>query len=67
MAGFSDKGRSYVGVYSVSYMLKKSFSKTKNAQFLLVIDFAALLREQLEDFLKPFKNFIDMFKKSYLN
>ena len=33
---------------------------------MLVIDYAALLLEQLEDFLKPFTNFINMFKKNYL-
>ena len=46
MAGFSDSGRSYVGVYSVSYMLKKAFQKTKSVQFLLVLDFATLLLTQ---------------------
>lgn len=47
MAGFKDKGRSYVGVYTVSYMLKKACMKTDRAKFILVIDSANLLISQI--------------------
>ena len=43
MAGYKDRSRPYVGVYSVSYMLKHAFLKANNVQFILVIDYNSLL------------------------
>ena len=66
MAGYKDRSRPYVGVYSVSYMLKKAFSKAKDVQFILVVDNASLFLNLIEELIKPFINFIEMFKRQYL-
>lgn len=58
MAGYKDRSRPYVGVYSVSYMLKHAFLKSNNVQFILVIDYNSLLLNLIEELIKPFKNFI---------
>ena len=42
MAGFHDKKRSYIGVFTVSYMLKRVFEKTAQSKIILVTDHASL-------------------------
>lgn len=62
MAGYNDKNRGFTGVFMVSYMLVESFKYAENAKFILVIEEASTLLSQIEDILKPFRNFIQMFK-----
>lgn len=37
MAGYKDEGRSEVGVFGVSYMLKRAMQSAKKARFILVV------------------------------
>lgn len=66
MAGYKDRSRSYVGVYSVSYMLKQAFLRAKDVQLILVIDHASIFLSHIEELIKPFVSFIEMFKRQYL-
>ena len=54
MAGYSDTGRSYVGVFGVSYMLKRTQEKVKKAKYLLVLDHASMSHSQLDTITKYF-------------
>ena len=45
MAGYKDKGRTYVGVFGVSYMLKTMLEKATNVKFVLVLSENKLLSE----------------------
>lgn len=47
MAGFSDEGRSYMGVYMVSYMLRECFNQAKRMKFILVIGHATFISGEL--------------------
>ena len=45
MAGYRDKGRTYVGAFGVSYILKTVFEKVNNAKFVLVLSENKFLSE----------------------
>ena len=45
MAGYKDKGRTYVGAFGVSYILKTVFEKVNNAKFVLVLSENKFLSE----------------------
>ena len=62
MAGFNDKNRGYKGVFMVSYMLVESLKNAKESKFILVCEEANINQGQIEDVIKPFVNFIKMFK-----
>lgn len=47
MAGFSDHGRSYLGVYMVSYMLRECFNQAKKMKFILVIEHSTFASGEL--------------------
>ncbi len=66
MAGYNDRNRSFTGVFMVSYMLVESFKFAKNAKFILVIEEANITLSKFEDIMKPFANFINMFKQEEL-
>ena len=63
MAGFNDRNRSYKGVFMVSYVLKRSFHFAEDARFILVCEAPSLMVGQIEEMIKPFQNFVEMFKK----
>lgn len=61
MAGFNDRNRGFTGVFMVSYMLMKSFAYAEEAKFILVIEEANITISSIQDILKPFTNFVQMF------
>ena len=60
MAGFNDKKRSYIGVFTVSYMLKKVFEKTQESKIILVTDHSSLTSDDIDILARPFMDFIDI-------
>lgn len=60
MAGFHDKKRNFVGIFTVSYMLKIVFEKIDEGKIILVTDHAALFPDSPETIAKPFVDFIEM-------
>lgn len=66
MAGYKDSGRTYVGVFGVSYMLKMALKSARETKFLLVVDDNKMQIEQVEQLVVTFHNFILMLKTQYL-
>ena len=62
MAGFNDNNRGYKGIFMVSYMLVESLKNADQSKFILVCEEANISQSQIEDIIKPFVNFIKMFK-----
>lgn len=62
MAGFNDKNRNYLGAFMVSYMLVETFKHVENAKFILVCEEANITQSQIDEIIKPFMNFVNMFK-----
>ena len=66
MAGFNDKNRSFTGVFMVSFMLIESMKYARNSKFILVFEEANIYQGQINVIIKPFENFINMFKHNEL-
>ena len=66
MAGYCDEGRSYVGVYSVSYMLNECLKKAEGSQFILAVFHNSFTHPKIKDLKIPYTNFINMFKAQTL-
>lgn len=62
MAGFNDKNRSFTGVFMVSYMLIESLKYAKKAKFILVFEESNIMQSQIDQIIRPFMNFVNLFK-----
>lgn len=61
MAGFRDN-RNYVGVFMITYMLLKVFSKLKKAKFMLAIDENSLCEKDMNKIQGTFASFLKLMR-----